>query len=84
MNGRAPERKGTHENPRSALNLRLVLATFGLVSCTALAVVTFWVGIPALGVALVILAVVAAVDLVVVGRRVIRRRRRGERHSLFE
>jgi membrane protein implicated in regulation of membrane protease activity len=84
MNRHAPGRKGTHENPRSALNLRLVLATFGLVSCTALAVVTFWVGILALGVALVVLAVVAAVDLVVVGRRVIRRRRRGERHTLFE
>jgi Flp pilus assembly protein TadB len=81
---RDSEREGSHEEPRSALNLRVVLATFGLVSCTAFAVAAFWVGIPALGVVLVILAVVAAVDLIVVGRRVIRRRRRGERHSLFE
>ncbi|MCW2883732.1 MAG: hypothetical protein QOE54_306 [Streptosporangiaceae bacterium] len=79
-----PEREGTHEHPRSALNLRLVLATFGLVSCAAFAVAAFWAGIPVIGVVLVVLAGVAAVDLVVVGRRVARRRRRGEHHTLFE
>jgi Flp pilus assembly protein TadB len=79
-----PEREGTHEHPRSALNLRLALATFGLVVCTAFAVAAFWVGIPVLGAVLVLLAVVAVVDLVVVGRRVARRRRRGEHHTLFE
>jgi Flp pilus assembly protein TadB len=79
-----PEREGTHEHPRSALNLRLALAAFGLVSCTGLAVGAFLAGILVLGVILALLAVIAVVDLVVVGRRVVRRRRRGEHHSLFE
>lgn len=79
-----PERQGTHDHPRSALNLRLALATFGLVICTVFAVLAFWAGIPVLGVMLAVLAVVAAVDLVVVGRRVAGRRRRGEHHTLFE
>lgn len=76
--------EGSHEHPRSALNLRLVLATFGLVSCSALAVLTVRAGYPVLAVALIVLAAVAAVDLTVVGRRVARRRRRGEHHTLFE
>ena len=52
---------------RSALTLRLWLAGFGLVVCSAGAVVAFVVGT-------VWLAIVAVVDIVVVARR----KRRGE------
>ncbi|MGI8333780.1 DUF6343 family protein [Actinomadura scrupuli] len=79
-----PEPEGTHDHPKSALNLRLALATFGLVICAVFAVIAFWAGIPVLGAVLAVLAVVAVVDLAVVGRRVARRRRRGEHHTLFE
>ncbi|MEU4406806.1 DUF6343 family protein [Streptosporangium sp. NPDC023963] len=78
------EKTGTHDHPKSALNLRLFLAGFGLVVCTALALLSAWAGITALAVALAVLAVVAVVDIVVVGIRIARRRRRGERHTLFE
>ncbi|WP_018656504.1 DUF6343 family protein [Actinomadura flavalba] len=69
---------------RSALNLRLLLAGFGLVICVGLGVLSWAVGYPWLGVVLFVLAAVALVDLVVVGRRVKRRRERGEHHTLFE
>ncbi|MGH3550017.1 MAG: DUF6343 family protein [Pseudonocardiaceae bacterium] len=59
---------------RSALTLRIVLAGFGLAFCTAAAVVLFISGLTAFGVALVVLAAVALVDL----SWVIRRKRRGE------
>lgn len=60
---------------RSALTLRLVLAGFGLVGCGAAAVGLLTVGrLPLLAVALGILALVAAVDVVVV----VRRKARGE------
>jgi Flp pilus assembly protein TadB len=77
--------RGTVGHPYSALNLRLVLASFGLVSCAVLAVVA-WRLLPVLSVVLVGLAVVAAVDLVVIQRRRAARRREqpGVRHSLFE
>ncbi|WP_436759912.1 DUF6343 family protein [Streptosporangium sp. V21-05] len=78
------EKSGTHDHPRSALNLRLFLAVFGLVVCTALAVLSAWAGITALAVSMAVLAAVAVVDIVVVGIRIARRRRRGERHTLFE
>jgi len=59
----------------SALTLRLVLASIGLLLCTAGAVWAFAVDAPPLlGWLLVVLAVVAVVDLVVIQRR----RRRGE------
>jgi cytochrome c biogenesis factor len=59
----------------SALTLRLVLACFGVVSCTVAAAVFAWVGVPTwLVVVAVLLVVVAAVDAVVV----VRRKRRGE------
>jgi hypothetical protein len=56
---------------RSALGLRLVLATFGLVVCAGGAAVFLTVRwVPALALLLAVLAVVALVDLVVVlGRR---------------
>jgi hypothetical protein len=60
---------------RSALTLRLVLATFGLLVCSIGAVVLGIVGAPDVIVAgLVLLALIAVVDLIVVGRR----KRRGE------
>ncbi|MFG2057358.1 MULTISPECIES: DUF6343 family protein [Micromonospora] len=70
----------------SALNLRLVLATFGLVTMTVFAVLAFWAGIAWLGVVCAVLAVVAVVDLVVIQRRRAARHREepGVRHSLFE
>lgn len=54
----------------SALTLRLVLAVFGLLVCAAGAVWTAVVGGPLwLLIALVVLALVAVVDLIVIGRR---------------
>lgn len=59
----------------SALTLRLVLATFGLLLCAAIAVWMAAVDAPGVLVAVFVgLAVIAAVDLVVVARR----KRRGE------
>lgn len=70
----------------SALNMRLVLATFGLVTMTVFAVVAFWVGLAWLGIVCAVLAVVAVVDLIVIQRRRAARHREepGARHSLFE
>ena len=81
-----PGRRGTVGQPYSALNLRLVLAAFGLVVCTLLAVVLFRRGWPVPGWLLTAWALVAAVDLVVVQlrRRARRRDDGGRRHSLFE
>jgi hypothetical protein len=78
-------RRGTVDRPYSALNLRLVLAGFGLITCSVLAAVLFGAGIDALGWVMVGLVVVAAVDLVVVQlRRRARRRIDGGHRSLFE
>ena len=58
---------------RSALTLRLVLAGFGLVVCTVFAVLAFAADVPVVfPVVLLLLAVVALVDLVVVARRKLR------------
>ena len=67
----------THYDPdlgpvQSALTLRLWLAGFGLVCCAVGAAICFVVGPLWLGVVLVVLAVVALVDLVVVARRKLR------------
>ena len=60
---------------QSALTLRLVLAAFGLVFCLVAGVLWLMADIPAWpGVVLLVLAAVAAVDLVVV----VRRKARGE------
>jgi membrane protein implicated in regulation of membrane protease activity len=59
---------------RSALTLRLWLAGFGLVACAAGAVVCFAVGVDWLAIVLIVFAVVAVVDIVVIARR----KRRGE------
>ncbi|MET7807919.1 DUF6343 family protein [Micromonospora chersina] len=70
----------------SALNLRLVLALFGLVTMTVFAVLAFAADVTWLGVVCAILAAVAVVDLVVIQRRRAARHREepGARHSLFE
>jgi membrane protein implicated in regulation of membrane protease activity len=70
----------------SALNLRLALAAFGLVTMTVFAVLAFRADLVVLGVACAVFAVVAVVDLVVIQRRRAARRREepGARHSLFE
>jgi hypothetical protein len=81
--GAQPRRRtGTVERPYSALNLRLLLALVGMLSCAVLAVVLLRAGLAAPGWILVGLAVLGALDAVVVQLR--RRARRGERHSLFE
>jgi membrane protein YdbS with pleckstrin-like domain len=78
--------RGTVGHPYSALNLRLVLALFGLVVCTVLAILAWWADLVWLAVVLAVLAVVAVVDLVVIQRRRRARRREepGAHHSLFE
>lgn len=80
-------RKGTVGHAYSPLNLRLALASFGLVICLALGVLALRADLPALAVALGVLAVVAVIDLIVVQRRRAARRREeppGTKHSLFE
>lgn len=59
---------------RSALGLRLTLAVFGVVTCAGGAVAFAVVGLPAGAVVVGILAAVAAVDIVVVARRIRRER----------
>jgi hypothetical protein len=59
---------------RSALTLRAVLATFGLVFCAGAAWFAFAARLPVVGWVAVAVAVVALVDLAVV----LRRKRRGE------
>jgi hypothetical protein len=81
-----PGRRGDADQPYSALNLRLVLALFGFVVCTVLAILLGRAGwtIPAW--LLAAWAVVAVVDAVVVQlrRRARRRAEGGQDHSLFE
>lgn len=58
---------------QSALSLRLILAVFGLVVCLAGGVVVLLSPLPTwFGVALLVLAAVAVVDLVVIIRRKVR------------
>jgi hypothetical protein len=54
----------------SALTLRLVLASFGLVVCAAAAILFIMLEIPVVFViGLALLAVIAAIDIVIVGWR---------------
>ena len=82
--GREP--RGTVGHPYSALNLRLVLAIFGLVFFAGLTVALFWVDLPVPAVISAVIALGAVVNIIVVQRRRIQRARRepGEHHSLFE
>ncbi|WP_127503623.1 hypothetical protein [Actinoplanes solisilvae] len=86
ISAQPPDRRGTVEKPYSALNLRLILAAFGLVVCTVLSILLFRAGLTVPGWLLAGWAVVAVVDIVVVQfRRRARRRAEGGRgHSLFE
>jgi hypothetical protein len=60
---------------RSALTLRLILATFGLLTCTGLAIWLYWLGAPVgFVIVLAVLAVTAVVDIAVI----VFRKRRGE------
>lgn len=78
--------RGTVGHAYSALNLRLVLAGFGLVTMAIFAVLAFRADLVVLGVLCVVFAVVAVVDLFVIQRRRAARHREepGVRHSLFE
>ena len=82
-----PGRRGTVDEPYSALNLRLILAAFGFVVCTLLAIWLFHMGWTVPGWLLLAWAAVAVVDMIVVQlRRRARRRAEGGdgHHSLFE
>jgi membrane protein implicated in regulation of membrane protease activity len=77
--------RGTVGHPYSALNLRLVLASFGLVSCAVLAGLLAWAGYWPVAAALALLAIIALVDIVVIQLRRRQRRRTDDAgHSLFE
>lgn len=78
--------RGTVGHAYSALNLRLALASFGLVIMVLFAVLAARADLLWLAVLCGLLAVVAVVDLVIIQRRRAARRREepGVRHSLFE
>jgi Family of unknown function (DUF6343) len=82
----ADKRGGTFDHPHSALNLRLVLALFGLLVLGAAAVVFATSGRTVPAVTCGVLALVALANVIVVQRRRIVRRRRspGTHYSLFE
>lgn len=85
INPQPPGRRGTVGHPYSPLNLRLVLALFGLVTSVVFAVLLLRTGFVLFGGLFVLLAVIAAVDVVVVQlRRRARRRAQGRGQSLFE
>lgn len=84
IGGQPPGRRGTVGKPYSALNLRLVLAVFGLITSAAFAVLLLRAGIPVFGWLFVVLAVVAAVDMVVIQLRRRARDRGDGDTSLFE
>jgi hypothetical protein len=85
VQGQPPDRRGDADRPYSALNLRLALALFGLVFCGVAGGLSLWVGLDIFGWLLIALAVVAAIDAVVVQRRRRARARSGDTgHSLFE
>jgi membrane protein implicated in regulation of membrane protease activity len=81
-----PGRRGTVDEPYSPLNLRLILAAFGFVVCTVLAILLFHAGWTVPGWLLLAWALVAVVDMLVIQlRRRARRRAEGDQdHSLFE
>ena len=85
--GAQPRRaRGTVGHPYSALNLRLVLASFGLVAFAALTVAFVLIHLTVAAIASGIVAATAIVDIIVIQ---IRRRQRareehGQQHSLFE
>jgi membrane protein YdbS with pleckstrin-like domain len=84
--GPQPRRaRGTVGHPYSALNLRLVLASFGLVTCAVLSGLMFAAHYWVAGSIVAVLAAIAVVDLIVIqSRRRARRRSDPNHHSLFE
>ena len=80
-----PGRRGTVDEPYSALNLRLILAAFGFVVTTLLAIWLFYMGWTVPGWLLVAWAAVAVVDMVIVQlrRRARRRAEGGDGHLLL-
>ncbi|GAA4696852.1 DUF6343 family protein [Phytohabitans rumicis] len=84
--GQPRDRRGTVGHAYSALNLRLIMASFGLVAGTALAVLMTRADQPLLALIAVAVVVASAVDLVIVlrRRRIRRRQDPGHRYSLFE
>ena len=85
--GTTPASPAKRVAPNAQLNLRLVLALFGLVISVVFGVLVALAGYPVPAVILFVLAAVAVVDLVVIQRRRIARHREeapGGRHSLFE
>lgn len=74
------------QRPQSALNLRLALASFGLVCTAVLAFLAIWHHNLALAVFCCVLAALTITDIVVIAIRRRRRSRRehGASHSLFE
>jgi membrane protein implicated in regulation of membrane protease activity len=79
-------RLGTVEKPYTPLNLRLILAAFGMVVCTVLSILLFRAGWTLPGWLLAAWAMAAVIDIVVVqSRRRARKRAEGSQdHSLFE
>ncbi|MUL41299.1 hypothetical protein FZ103_08925 [Streptomonospora sp. PA3] len=74
--------RGSHDRPRSALNLRLALAVLGILICVPLGVTAWVTGFTAVAVILWVLALIGVLDIAVV---LWRRRQRGPGHrSLFE
>jgi len=69
IGGQPKRARGTIGHPYSALNLRLVLAVLGFVSCALMAGVLLWWGYRLFAVVLGVFAIVALVDIVVVQRR---------------
>ncbi|MCW6006081.1 hypothetical protein K1W54_16050 [Micromonospora sp. CPCC 205371] len=84
--GQPKGRRGTVGHAYSALNMRALMAGFGLVFMVVLAALLFRADQPVLAVLSAIFAAVALIDLIVVGRRLRRRHRAepGRHYSLFE
>jgi hypothetical protein len=83
--GQPADRRGTVGHPYSALNLRLALAAFGLVSSVVLGVLLIRNDFVGFGWVVLGFGVIAAIDIVVIQRRRrARRRAGGQGYSLFE
>lgn len=84
--GQPRGRRGTVGHPYSALNLRLLLASFGAVIMVVFAVLLALAGQPVLAIISAALAAVAVVDIAVVVRRIRARHRQdpNRHYSLFE
>jgi hypothetical protein len=86
LGGQPRRRRGTVDRPYTALNLRMVLASVGLIGWAGLAVLAFLAGYSLVGWLLIAAAAFAVIDLVVIQlrRRARHRSEGGGGHSLFE